>query len=264
MAAFKIYNMRSVTQKMLAMLMAAVVLITTGLQHGGIAALTKSCFELDAHDPVIVVKAGAKNKYKNECRVPLKGATASLLKVHLESKMPEAAAFRVPPKQHFAKIVRADLDAARTAWLDESPTLKIREEREKLNLLKYKDSSRRFLDFHAFRHTRGAWLFEHHKAHPREVQELMGVSSMSLVDRYTRSFRLTDLSVIECGPDLSTTQPVNTVSKTGTNDATTPKTLPPEAGFRQTSPDVGGFSGEFDGSKAVPPEPSKSNGKPRV
>jgi hypothetical protein len=51
--------------------------------------------------------------------------------------------------------------------------------------------------------TRGVWLFEHHKAHPREVQELMGVSSLALVDRYTRSFRFTDLSLIERGPDLS-------------------------------------------------------------
>jgi len=53
------------------------------------------------------------------------------------------------------------------------------------------------------RHTRGRLLFEHHKAHPREVQELMGVGSIALVDRYTQSFQLTDLSVIERGPDLS-------------------------------------------------------------
>jgi hypothetical protein len=31
----------------------------------------------------------------------------------------------------------------------------------------------------------------------------MGVSSLALVDRYTRSFRLTDRSIASRGPDLS-------------------------------------------------------------
>ncbi len=174
--------------------------VETGLRRGGLAALTKSSFELDAKHPSIIVKAGARNKYKVERRVPLKLATVSLLKGHLESKLPEATAFAVPPKQHSAKMVKADLDAARAAWLKESATAQELDRRIASDFLKYEDSAGRFLDFHAFRHTRGVWLFEHHKAHPREVQELMGVSSLALVDRYTRSFRLTDLSVIEPRP----------------------------------------------------------------
>lgn len=55
--------------------------------------------------------------------------------------------------------------------------------REQSDFLAYRDAAGRFLDFHALRHTRGVWLFEHHKAHPREVQDLMGVSSLTLVDR---------------------------------------------------------------------------------
>jgi len=36
-------------------------------------------------------------------------------------------------------------------------------------------------------------------ARPCEVQELMGVGSQALVDRYTRSFRITSNAVVERG-----------------------------------------------------------------
>jgi len=129
------------------------------------------------------------------------------LRVHLANKMPNAPAFAVPPKDHSAKMVKADLDGAREAWLKEAATPELRADRERTGFLLYRDFSGRYLDFQALRHTRGVWLFEHHKAHPREVQELMGVSSLSLVDRYTQSFRLMDLSVIERGPDLTIPEP---------------------------------------------------------
>jgi len=209
------------------------------------AKLTRSSFDLETDEPAIVVKAGAKNKYKSERHVPLKAATVPLLRAHLLHKMPEAPAFTIPPRQHAAKTVKADLDAARLARIAESPSPEIRDQRENSDFLKYKDSVGRFLDFHAFRHTRGVWLFEHHKAHPREVQELVGVSSLALVDRYTRSFRLTDLSVIERDPDLSVSEPVKRVRKNGTHDdielKILPVSLPLQAGFRQTLPDEDGI-----------------------
>ena len=75
-------------------------------------------------EPAIVVKAGAKNKYKSERRVPLKAAMVPLLRAHLLHKMPEAPAFTIPPRQHAAKTVKADLDAARLARIAESPSPK--------------------------------------------------------------------------------------------------------------------------------------------
>jgi len=73
--------------------------------------------------------------------------------------------------------------------------------------------------FLSLRHTRGVWLFEHHMAHPREVQELMRLSSLSLVDKYSKSFRLTDSTLIERGPDLSAPADNETTKATGTDDA---------------------------------------------
>ena len=221
--------------------------VETGLRRGGLAKLNKSSFDLDSGDAAVVVKAGARNKYKTERRVPLKAATAELLRTYLANKMPEAPAFAVPPKQHSAKMVKADLDGAREAWLKESATQKVRTEREKSDFLRYCDSAGRYLDFHALRHTRGVWLFEHHKAHPREVQELMGVSSLALVDRYTRSFRLTDLRVIERGPDLSAPNILEEPKKTGTDEVIAAKTLSPglspEGGIGCTSLDSGRGNG---------------------
>ena len=218
--------------------------VETGLRRGGLAKLTKASFDLGGGEPAVVVKAGAKNKYKAERRVPLRAATAELLRARLAHLAPDAPAFAVPPRQHSAKMVRADLNAARTAWLAESPTPAVRAERERGDFLRYRDSAGRYLDFHALRHTRGVWLFEHHKAHPREVQELMGVASLALVDRYTRSFRLTDLSVIERGPDLSVRPADAGVKAAGGGEVPASKTLSPslspKGGTRQTKTDCSG------------------------
>jgi integrase len=50
-----------------------------------------------------------------------------------------------------AKMMRADLEAARNLWLAEDASL--REEREKSDFLKYRDQDGRFADFHSLRHT---------------------------------------------------------------------------------------------------------------
>jgi integrase len=224
--------------------------VETGLRRGGLAKLTKASFHLDGGEPAVVVKAGAKNKYKAERRVPLRATTAELLRAHLADLPPDGPAFAVPPRQHSAKMVHADLDGARAAWLANAPSPAVRAEREREDFLRYRDSAGRYLDFHALRHTRGVWLFEHHKAHPREVQELMGVASIALVDRYTRSFRLTDLSVIERGPDLAVPPADNGVEAARKRERsaskTLPPSLPPEEGFGRTFSDSVGPGGPLD------------------
>jgi len=237
--------------------------VETGLRRGGLARLTVSSFDLDGPEPAVVVKAGAKNKYKAERRVPLRAATVALLRLHLKDKEPDAAAFAVPPKQHSAKMVKADLDAAREAWLKEAATPQDRTEREKADFLRYKNAAGHFLDFHALRHTRGVWLFEHHKAHPREVQELMGVGSLTLVDRYTRSFRLTDRSVIERGPNL--TLPGSDAPACGLDgpESLSPS-LSPKARNRQTVLDSARPDVDAGGDSAGSPEAAKTSGNSRV
>ena len=100
-------------------------------------------------------------------------------------------------------MLRADLQRAREAWIKEASADAQRAEREQSSFLAYQDERGLFADFHALRHTRGVWLFQYSKATPREAQELMRVCSLSLVDRYSKSFRLTDNSVVERMPGLS-------------------------------------------------------------
>lgn len=158
--------------------------------------------------------SAASAKARKARTVPLSTALVAELRPHLSRTLAEAPVFKVPGKHDSAAMIRADLADTREAWLKTAPAHE-RADWEKSNFLRYKDDQGRHLDFHAFRHTRGVWLFEHYKAHPREVQELMGVSSLSLVDRYTQSFRLTDLAMIERGPDLSLPQQ-QTLRPTGT------------------------------------------------
>jgi integrase len=228
--------------------------VETGLRRGAIAALTRSSFKLDGASPCIHIPAGAKNKYKNERDVPLRAAMVTILSSFLANKMPTAPAFNLPPKAHGAKVIKADLGAARARWIEESQSPQEREEREISNFLKYEDDMRRFLDFHSFRHTRAVWLFQHHDASAKEVQELLGVSSIALVDRYSKSFKLNDLSVIERGPDLAPELArlgqSEVAKKTGTTDTdvqkSLPSGLPAQDRFRQISVDLAGLHADLE------------------
>jgi len=50
-------------------------------------------------------------------------------------------------------MLKFDLGAARSIWIEEAETKKERESREKSDFLKYVDSQGRFADFHCLRHT---------------------------------------------------------------------------------------------------------------
>lgn len=100
------------------------------------------------------------------------------------------------------------------------------------------------MDFHALRHTRGVWLAQHVGATPAEIRELMRVGSLALVDRYTKSLRIT-ANLAERGPDLTT--PKDQQRATGTAGATfrLPSVLP-SADTRQITPDNAKNEGATD------------------
>ncbi|MCH8806656.1 MAG: site-specific integrase [Planctomycetes bacterium] len=154
----------------------------SGLRASEIKSLAVRDFKLDTGRPIVSIRArSAKNA--TDADLDLRSDLAAQLLDHLAGKPPAAPAFKLPHASNFAKMLRFDLEAAGIDAIDEAG---------------------RTLDFHALRHTRGVWLFEHHGAGPREVQELMRVSTIALVDRYASSFRLRDRRVIESGPVLTT------------------------------------------------------------
>ena len=99
------------------------------------------------------------------------------------------------------------------------------------------------------RHSRGDWgEVSHDDCEANEDALIRGgrVWSMALVDRYTKSFRLTDLRVIERGPDLTIPEMAPSLQKTGTDNIEAEKTLSPslspDPGFQETSSDPAGLS----------------------
>ena len=246
----------------------------TGLRRGAIAALRVRSFGRHDGSPAVLVPAGAPNKYKHERWVLLRESMWTLLEAHFVGKMSVDDAFKMPPKGHTAKMIRKDLDAARAQWIAEAEGDGQRQQRESSNFLRYCDDRGLYLDFHAFRHTRGVWLFEHHNAKPREVQELLGVGSMALVDRYTRSMKITNNAVIERGPSLVPQGP-NHDDKAAGNDkshetdeekskiavkSSTPS-LSQRAGFRRISTDLDGRDGHLPAGEQSGANSSKLPGK---
>ena len=93
------------------------------------------------------------SKHRKADILPLRPDTAELLRLHLASKLPTARAFSVPKRNKTAGLLRADLDAARAAWLRDTADPGERSRREKSTFLAYQDAEGRYADFHALRHS---------------------------------------------------------------------------------------------------------------
>ena len=162
--------------------------VETGLRANELRSLTRSSFHLDGADPVVNVTRGS-TKNRKGARQQVRTDTAALLRDHLQAKMPASRAFDMRDSTYTAKMIRADAAAARAARLTAGP-------QDDDYFLAEADGAGRVLDFHALRHTCGVWLVRA-GATPREIQEHMRLSSLVLVDRYTRSFTLAGESFVE-------------------------------------------------------------------
>lgn len=179
----------------------------TGLRISSLRRIEVRSFGTDKGSPAVKVFAGAPNKNPDERWVPFTHPLWSLVEKHIAGRRPFELAFKLPSRQHAAKLVRKDVTNARERWINEASDPAERQRRQDSEFLRYKDHRNRFLDFHAFRHTRAVWLFLHHEAEAVEVRDLLGVSSLELVLRYSQSLEI-DHDVIHRGPDLTPTVPI--------------------------------------------------------
>lgn len=123
----------------------------TGFRAKELRNLTPEDFQLDAPTPLVIV-AAAYSKHRREDRQPIRRDLADLLRPWLAGKPRGEPVFsRLPCGT--ARMLRGDLDAARRAWLDETPSEGTRKAREKMDFLKYRNAAGRVVDFHATRHT---------------------------------------------------------------------------------------------------------------
>jgi integrase len=158
--------------------------IETGLRAGELRDLVRSSLVLNAERPYIVAKAGStKNRKRAQLYVNADLAEAlSELTICADSSRP---LFALPSEWDMADMLRADLAAARAAWIEAAkPDIDEVVRREQSDFLLAKNHAGEMLDFHALRHTCGAWLV-HAGVSLNVVQKVMRHSTITLtIDTY--------------------------------------------------------------------------------
>jgi integrase len=161
--------------------------IQTGLRSGELRTLTRGKLHLDASPPFIVCPAGS-TKNRKDARQYIQADLAESLRRHVATKAPQAPVFAMPRDTEVATMLRADLAAARKAWLKAAQNASERIEREQSDFLAEANHERERLDFHGLRHTCGAWLAKS-GAHPKAVQAVLRHSTITLtMDTYGHLF----------------------------------------------------------------------------
>ncbi len=166
------------------------VAVQTGLRAGELREMNRGHLYLDSDTPFIRAKA-AITKNSKDARQFLSPDMAAALAAHVEGKAPNAPVFNMPgQKGDVAAMLRTDVAKARSAWLTTAardPDERMR--REQSDFLQVRNHKGEVLDFHALRHSCGAWYVEA-GASPKEVQTLMRHATITLtMDTYGHLFR---------------------------------------------------------------------------
>ncbi|CAN0314755.1 unnamed protein product, partial [Ectocarpus fasciculatus] len=92
--------------------------IQTGLRSNEIRSLRRSSLHLDSDKLFVVVLAGS-SKNRRTARQYVRPELADHLRQHAAMMSPGAGVFEMPAQKRVPKMLQADLNAAREAWLDE-------------------------------------------------------------------------------------------------------------------------------------------------
>jgi integrase len=162
--------------------------IQSGLRSTELRSLTRGQLFLDQKQPFITCEAGS-TKNRKSARQYIQSDLAQQLRHHLATKVVGAPMFRMPHVTDVCRMLRADLAAAREAWLKAAgKDHKERARREASDFLCVENHEGKVLDFHSLRHTCGAWLAMA-GAHPKAVQAIMRHSTIVLtMDTYGHLF----------------------------------------------------------------------------
>lgn len=188
----------------------------TGFRVGELRGLRWASVDLDDDHPTATIKA-AYSKHRRDDIQPLGASTAAMLTQWIESTSADAPADPVFPNlkkwTKTAKMLKADLKAARQAWLEEAVTDRERADREESVFLRYADHDGRVADFHALRHTfitnlvRGG-------VQPKVAQQLARHSTITLtMDRYSHVVTGETADALARLPDLLPSKPDRTAAR---------------------------------------------------
>src|SRR5205823_4405615 len=136
--------------------------------------------------PCVVVEAAYSKRRRRDSQ-PLPRELAPVLAAWLRDKPTRQVLWPGGWINHAAKMVRADLSAARVAWIRTARAPQERREREASSVLAYHDDRGRVFDFHSLRHQYISNLASA-GVHPKIAQTLARHSTITLtLDRYTHT-----------------------------------------------------------------------------
>lgn len=157
--------------------------VKTGFRKNELATLRRADFQLDSKPPRVVVQA-RHAKSGEKASVPIPNDLAASLGAYTDHMHPEAQVFRFPTCCHsVVDILRRDLRGAGITWNED------------------KDSAET-IDFHTLRSTAITWWLTEDRLHPKAVQQLARVTSLALVERYSRNWVMKDYSWLNKGKVL--------------------------------------------------------------
>jgi len=194
----------------------------TGLRAGELASLESSSLKLSGDPPVIELEAAYSKRRRRDAQ-PIPEwlvtkvmewlATKPVSKAQTIPLATKGATMKRPPSPKLwpgswpdraAEMLRADLAAARAAWIEEAPTVEEQQEREESSALQYEDQFGQVFDFHALRHQFISNLAAA-DVHPKVAQQLARHSSIELtMKRYTHLFSADVTGALDRLPDMST------------------------------------------------------------
>ncbi|MCK4600816.1 MAG: tyrosine-type recombinase/integrase, partial [Phycisphaerae bacterium] len=198
----------------------------TGFRRNELRSLTPESFELDADPPTVIVEAAYSKRRRRDVQ-PIHRDLADMVHLWLGSKR---AGTQCPLRElpvfdttdaHWhrtSRMLRGDLEAARTAWLAEIKSPELRRQQKQTSFLAYCDAAGLVADFHALRHTyitnigRGGASMKTH-------QELARHSEPGLTMRYTHPHISDKTAALNALPSLTGMEPqLQQARATGTDD----------------------------------------------
>lgn len=180
------------------------VAVETGLRANELKSVRWTDIHLNADQPTITVRAAYSKRRRNDT-LPLTAGTALLLGSYREQcgGKNDDHVFRMPHSCNVARMLRGDMDAARTVWIDDADSESERERRQDSSFLSYVDGAGRYADFHALRHTFITNLTKAGIA-PKLAQDLARHSDFNLTfSRYSHTLLADQAEAVKSLPDLS-------------------------------------------------------------
>ncbi len=177
--------------------------IQTGLRSAELRSLTRGNFHFGQAGASYVKVSSNNTKNSQAAHQNIDAGLAANLQAYLSRKTPQAAAFDLPSPSRVVDMIRDDMKAARACWLGATKEPQERAEREQSDFLCDVNEAGESFDFHALRHTCGAWLAIR-GVQPKVIQSVMRHSTITLtMDRYVHLIEGAEAAAVASSADLT-------------------------------------------------------------